>query len=677
MISKPARWAAMRARAIFVVAAACFVAAAFLPFWKLTLFAPQYPGNLRVWVGVFGLGGDVREVNGLNHYIGMRPLDKAAIIELAIAPWGMAAFTLIALAAAFTRKKWLNWALLLPIGFPLIFLTDVSFWLWYFGNNLDPHAALNRSVAPFTPVVLFWSHVGQFSVYAMVQAGFAVCTAGSVMCLAGLLLRRREASAPEVSREAGADSDKPVRSGATTSSIAAAGVLVAGALLFSASAAHAFDLQAAIDRAPPGGEVRIPPGVHRGQFVVKHPVTLAPAGPPGSAILDGGGRGCVLRVMAPDTTVRDLRIRGSGIVPDVEDCGIVAFAPRTRIERNDLEDVLFGISLRGAPDSVLRGNRIVGKDLPLMRRADGIKLWGSPNTLIERNVMVRTSDLVIWYSAHVTIRDNVARDSRYGIHFMYSSGSLIEGNTLIDNRVGAFLMNSKRLVFRNNLIARNRGPSGYGLGLKDIDGITITGNRFVANRVGLYATNSPTELGITHEIRDNLFAYNDIGMAFLPDVERNVFIRNSFIENGQQAVVWGGGGFTGNTFTQDGRGNYWSDYVGWDAARDGVGDVPYRMNSLFDAWEERDPRLRLFRGGLAAWAIDFAARMFPVFRPDVRVVDTGPLTSPVRVPAGPTPPAPGSSAPVTLASLALAAAAVLLARPLRLGAGRRTPPTRE
>jgi nitrous oxidase accessory protein len=116
-------------------------------------------------------------------------------------------------------------------------------------------------------------------------------------------------------------------------------------------------------------------------------------------------------------------------------------------------------------------------------------------------------------------------------------------------------MNSRRLIFRNNLIARNRGPSGYGLGLKDIDGIAIRGNRFVANRVGLYATNSPSEMGITHGIQDNLFAYNDIGMAFLPDVERNVFTGNSFIENRQQ-VVAGRRGSTGNTFTRDGRGNY-------------------------------------------------------------------------------------------------------------------------
>jgi nitrous oxidase accessory protein len=298
-----------------------------------------------------------------------------------------------------------------------------------------------------------------------------------------------------------------------------------------------------------------------------------------------------------------------------------------------------------------------------MRRGDGIKLWASPGTLLERNEMVRTSDLVVWYSANVILRGNVARDSRYGIHFMYSSDSVLEGNRLTDNRVGAFLMNSKRLVVRNNLFARNRGPSGYGMGLKDIDGLTVEGNRFVANRVGIYIANSPNDLDVTHEIRANIIAYNDVGIAFLPDVRSNVFTGNGFVENGQQAVVLGGGGFRGNSFVKAGRGNYWSDYVGWDAGRDGVGDVPYRMSSLFGVWMERDPRLRLFNGGLAAWTIDFAARTFPAFRPETRVVDAAPLTATPRVPAGPVAPARRASPLVPVAVLSLACLVAALARP--------------
>ena len=642
--------ACMRTRIAFLLAATCFAAAFALPFWKMTLVAPQYPDGLRVEVGVSGLSGDVGEINGLNHYIGMRKLQRAAEIELVFAPYGLAGFVLLALAAAFVRNRWLDLALLVPIAFPLVFLVDVSIWLWYFGNHLDPHAPLSTSVKPFTPLVLFWSHVGQFKTYSMVQGGFASSAIGSGLLCVGLWLRRRQAN-----------------TSAAGQTVALAGALIIAALFLSGRNAAAFDLQGAIDHAPAGSTVAIPAGVHRGNFVVRRAMTLVPRGSPGSAVLDGGGRGRVLQVLAPDVTVRGLRIRNSGDSSDLEDSAVTVLAPRARIEQNRIENALFGIYLRGATGSVVRGNHIEGKDLPMMRRGDAIKLWASPDCRVEENVVLRGRDLVIWYSDRVHLSGNTVRDGRYGIHFMYSMDNVIEGNRLLDNRVGSFLMYSKRLVIRSNLFARNRGPSGYGVGLKEIDGLEMSGNRFVANRVGLYVDNSPSEIDQTHLIRDNLFAYNEIGVAFLPAVQRNVFTENAFIENGQQTAVFGGGDFTGNAFALSGRGNYWSDYIGWDAAQDGVGDVPYRMDSLFDTWMDRDPRLRLFRGSLAAWLVDFAARMFPVFRPEVRVVDTAPLTTPPRTPAGPAPPAEGSPAPVIAACLLLAACVIALARPQRSG----------
>jgi hypothetical protein len=100
--------------------------------------------------------------------------------------------------------------------------------------------------------------------------------------------------------------------------------------------------------------------------------------------------------------------------------------------------------------------------------------------------------------------------------------------------------------------------------------------------------------------------------------------------------------------------------VGWDAGR--VGDVPYRMNSLRRLGGSRPAAPAL--PGLAAWAIDFAARMFPSSAPTC-VVTPASLTGPARVPRGPARP------PILRAGdaacLGLAAAALLLARPLRLG----------
>ena len=48
------------------------------PWWSIRLYAPQYPKGLAVEVLLSGARGDVRELDTLNHYIGMASLTTAA-----------------------------------------------------------------------------------------------------------------------------------------------------------------------------------------------------------------------------------------------------------------------------------------------------------------------------------------------------------------------------------------------------------------------------------------------------------------------------------------------------------------------------------------------------------------------------------------------------------------------
>ena len=59
---------------LFAAAAILLLVSILLPNWSLTLHAPQYPAGLRVEARLNGISGDVNEIDGLNHYIGMRPL---------------------------------------------------------------------------------------------------------------------------------------------------------------------------------------------------------------------------------------------------------------------------------------------------------------------------------------------------------------------------------------------------------------------------------------------------------------------------------------------------------------------------------------------------------------------------------------------------------------------------
>ena len=62
---------------IFMLARVLLLASTFLPYWHMELDAPQYPKGLFLTAYVNHLSGDVKEIDGLNHYIGMRPLGEA------------------------------------------------------------------------------------------------------------------------------------------------------------------------------------------------------------------------------------------------------------------------------------------------------------------------------------------------------------------------------------------------------------------------------------------------------------------------------------------------------------------------------------------------------------------------------------------------------------------------
>ncbi|MBM4409216.1 MAG: hypothetical protein FJ038_11640, partial [Chloroflexi bacterium] len=86
-----------------IVGEALLVLAGTLPVWGSRLEAPQYPKGLSLWVYGNRTEGDVTEINGLNHYIGMRAIDVSTVPELAFWPWALVAAGLLLLVAVFQR----------------------------------------------------------------------------------------------------------------------------------------------------------------------------------------------------------------------------------------------------------------------------------------------------------------------------------------------------------------------------------------------------------------------------------------------------------------------------------------------------------------------------------------------------------------------------------------------
>jgi hypothetical protein len=162
----------------------------FLPYWNMTLLAPQYPKGLHLEAYINHVEGAVREIDGLNHYIGMRPLGDAAKLEKAMGIWSIISMVLLIEGATFIHSRWAVLLVLPAVLFPLAFLVDLHYWLALFGQNLDPHAPLSSSVKPFVPPVLGEGVIGQFKTVASMGIGLWLAWIAAGLSIVALVFHR-------------------------------------------------------------------------------------------------------------------------------------------------------------------------------------------------------------------------------------------------------------------------------------------------------------------------------------------------------------------------------------------------------------------------------------------------------------------------------------------------------
>lgn len=408
-------------------------------------------------------------------------------------------------------------------------------------------------------------------------------------------------------------------------------------------------LDVALAMANVGDTIEVHGGEYSAPLIIEKSVTLLGIGQP---VIDGQGTGSLVIIAAPDTHFEGFVIRNSGSNINHEDTGIVVQAPRVTVMNNTIENVLFGIYFAEAEQGIAHNNSVQCLERDLGLRGDGIRVWFSNNVTLSENHVTGCRDTLIWYAQDITIESNVFEDSRYGLHFMYSSHAIVEGNTFSGNSVGTYLMYSQHLTMNDNQMMWNRGPSGYGIALKEMDYVTLDSNVLIGNRDGLYIDNSPALVDVNNFVTSNFFAYNDIGVTALPSTKRNIFHLNTFLENNQQISLLGRGNLLENIWQVEGIGNFWSDYVGYDGNNDGTGDMPYRAEKLFESLMDEEPVLRLFTYSPASQAIDFAASAFPSLRPDPKVIDDAPLMQ-YSIPTNLTQNAQGVSVSLLLATFFL------------------------
>lgn len=383
----------------------------------------------------------------------------------------------------------------------------------------------------------------------------------------------------------------------------------------------------ALAEAQPGDTILVPgPTVFKERLVINQPVQLLATNAP---VIDGGGIGTSLLVTAPDVTVDGFILRNSGSDLAAFDCAVVIAAPRVTIRDCRLETDAFGIYIKGVNDCIVAHNEIIGStNLPTAKRGNGIHLWKTSGNRIVDNVIRHKRDGIYFsYADKSVIAGNQIADTRFGIHYMYSHQNELLTNSLTRNAVGATLMFSRNLLVSGNVMTANRR---HGLVLKQIDTSRFLHNVIAGQNRGLFVQQANQ-----NRFDGNLIATNDIGLYLSNSSEQNVFVDNAFVRNTDQ--VWQPpfeteqGRKGPNAFSENGRGNYWSDYTGGDRNGDGIGDVPYYETDVFGYIVDRHPGARVLAFSPAAALLRKGEELLPLLD-TTGVADLAPLMQPATSP---------------------------------------------
>ncbi len=147
----------------------------FQPLWRISMKAPQYPKGLymdiyahRVEGGHGGL--DIKEINTLNHYIGMHKIDRAELTDLDWIPFALGLLIVLTLRCAAIGNVRALIDLVVIAGYISLFAFGrFVYKLWVYGHELDPTAPIK--IKPFTPAIFGDKQIANFSTNSYPQLG--------------------------------------------------------------------------------------------------------------------------------------------------------------------------------------------------------------------------------------------------------------------------------------------------------------------------------------------------------------------------------------------------------------------------------------------------------------------------------------------------------------------------
>lgn len=591
---------------------AAMLAAVFaVPVWRISLRAPQYPEGLGMLIRINTITGmkpaDLNNINGLNHYIGMKAIVPDAIPVLHVMPIATIALIVLGLLTAMVGRRWAGWTWLgLVAAGGIAALVEFYKWSYDYGHNLADDAIIKVPGMTYQPPLIGSKQLLNFTATSWPDVGGWIAGVAFVVGLVAMLLPFfiRKSSRPAMSARLAAAAMVFVVPGKGPH----AGLAAADTVIVS-TAGPVRTVTQGLSMVKSGGTLLVKPGVYVEPVIeVVKPVRIIGEGMP---VLDGARKQAIMKISANDVTVQGIAFARVGH-SDMEDHAAIRVtnARNCTIADNRIDEGFFGIYLAHVTGCRVERNVLRASGRTEATSGNGIHLWTSTGVTIANNLVSGYRDGIYFEFVHGTeVRNNTSEGNiRYGLHFMYSDDCKYIHNSFRKNGSGVAVMYTKRVEMTGNRFENNWGSAAYGLLLKEIEDSKIDHNVFSQNTTGLLADGAD-RLKASHNVFErNGWAIKVAGSTGGARFEANDFLGNSFDVSSSSTSP-------SSTFT----GNYWDSYRGYDLNRDGIGDVPHPPVRLFAVIVAKAPQaIILLRSGLAS-VLDTVERAMPSLTPELFV----------------------------------------------------------
>lgn len=404
------------------------------------------------------------------------------------------------------------------------------------------------------------------------------------------------------------------------------------------------DLQKALNASQSGDIITLGAGTYFGNFIINKKITLRGSYTDNDnikkSIIDAQGKGHALVLNNTDITIEKLTLTNWGGDIAKKNSGIY-YHDKTNnkkvsnliIKDNELIGDGFGVFLSHADKATVSGNRIKGNiALPSVDRGNGIQIEDVTNSHIFNNEVSQVRDGIYVTSSQCNIiEQNTMHHLRYGVHYMYSYDDTVINNNAHHTRAGYALMSSHRLAIIAN---KTSDSEDYGFLLNFISQSSLSHNHIsnvwskpekkVMGREGkgLFIYNS-SDNTITQNIVDTA----EIGIHLTAGSENIRIYGNNFLNNPTQVKYVPN---KDQEWSKKGKGNYWSNYLGWDMDNNGIGDTIFEPNDGIDKLVWQYPEMKMIMSSPAILILRWMQKQFPVLKPS-GIKDSYPLIFPALI----------------------------------------------